>query len=139
MSETKATTVEELREIIRKVAKISTSRLESSLKNLRFEISKHKNFRNFFYRIKSLVSSQLPAGTPSDTIASVSLREFRAKVPKSVQTEPFFMCDESADPEKVIAKAQAIYDKSKSGSYEEHANHFPEPRRYRPAYRDDRF
>lgn len=132
MSETNITTTEQLRENLREVAKVSNTELETSLKNMRFDQAKYKTFRNFFYRIKSIISSQLPAGT----IASVALREFRTKVPKVVQTEPFFMCDESDNPEQVIMKAQAIYDKSRTASYEEQANYFPEPRRFRSANRD---
>ncbi len=140
MSENNISTTEQLPEILREVAKVSNTELETNLKNMRFDQAKHKTFRNFFYRIKSIISSQLPAGTPSKTIASVALREFRTKVPKVVQTEPFFMCDESENPEQVIMKAQAIYDKSRSSSsYEEQANYFPEPRRFRSANRDDRF
>merc|ERR1712035_301215 len=117
MSEESVNSVEDFRNVLRKVAKVSTNELEHSLRTLRFDPKEHKTFRNFFYKIKSLVSSQLPAGTPAQTIASVALREFRTKVPRSVQSEPFFLCDDSPDPEKVIMKAQAIYDKTRTGTY----------------------
>jgi hypothetical protein len=106
-------TIHQFKKILRRCARLSDNEITRNLAALKFDEKNHKNFRNFFYKLKSLVQCQLPDGTDSSLIERVAIREFTSKVPQVIAGNTYFRNYPVKDSNQLIDLADNIWADSK--------------------------
>jgi len=128
MASQPATTIREFKKILRRCARLSDNEITRTLTALKYDEKTHKNFRAFFYKVKSLIQSQLPEGTESSLIEKITLREFMTKVPEVVAQNTYFRNFPTTDANALIDLADNIYSDAKKPRSSTELNYFPPPK-----------
>lgn len=123
-----AKTIEEFKAILRRCARLSDNEISRSLAALKFDERTHKSFRNFYYKVKSLIQSQLPEGTESSLVDKVTTREFMSKCPEVVSSNTYFRNFPTSDVNRLIELADNIYADAKKPKSSTELNYFPKPK-----------
>jgi len=122
-----AATIRELKKILLRCSQLSDNEITRTLAALKFEEKTHKSFRNFYYKVKSLVQCQLPEGTDSCLTDKITIREFRQKCPEVVAQNTFFRNFPSTDVNALIELAEIIFADAKKSKSSTELNYFPAP------------